>query len=1193
MKTNLRSLLICCAAQLFIVSRTYAVYTYTWTGNTSTAWELSSNWTKTGTGTSTYPGQGGSTTDIVQIGVSSSYTKQPLLSSSATIASLTIGTKTNCTLTLNAALTVTGDITLQNNGGLGGITYNMTGSGSVSCTNFYLGDSTTPPLPFLGIGSPTFLTTLNYSLQSMTISQNLYLTTTAAKTSLVYLFVAFPAASVDNPVFNFNSGTVSVGNQVQTVDTNDANIAAYLLVFPAVSSSAQFLMAPTAGNSSTLNIGGANPISLDGNAGYVDLYGNSGGTTTVNYSGTTNQEVYTTSTSYSFTRQSPTGLDQTPKTYQYLTFSGSQTKKADAGNVNVANDMTLVSGTETVDFATNSPVVSVGGNFSSSTGTILTQGGTGTMTITGTSTNAGTINQTGSGNITFTGALNNSISTSVISQTGTGSIIASSGITNSGSITQGNGTIGSITITGALTNPGTITQTTGNVSVSTNLTNSGTLTLGSANLTVGGNYTNSGTYSQSTGTTLFNGSSAQTLQGGSGAGTLFKTVNFSGTGTKTMTSGIFAVASTSVLTMIGSSSLAANGYLTLNSDASGSATVAPLPSAASITGNVNVQRYLTGGSLSYRGYRLLSSPVTSGSSDYTINYIENSCYLTGTTGTAGGFDKTGNPTLYLYRENIAPQFTTFLNSNYRGINNLTTAPLYGMDDTTYTTANIPAGNGVLFFFRGDRNVASLSAETTTTYVPTSTTLTTTGALNTGTITVKDWYTPSSSYLGYTTTAGNTAVRGFNLVGNPYASSIDWDYYSATSSSAGIYAPHVAPTIYMLDPISHNYGVYVANTGGVGTNNATNIIASGQGFIVQDSTATGQLIFSEAAKTNSLPTGTNLLMTRHLASGNALPYLRLQLFKDTINNEDILIKFLSQASPNYSFNEDAKFLEGFGEVHMSSLSADSVQLAINTLPLPAQKPDVIRLFVSAEKSGLYRLNMIEMAGIPELYEVWLIDSYKKDSLNMRTNKTYAFNIKLSDTASYGVNRFKLVIRQSAAYAYRLLNFNAVATASAKKSLLTWQTANEGNYIRFTAQRSNDGGKTYGIVGFVPATGAGNYSLADPNPQRGENLYRLQQEDLTNTFIYSKPVNVLFGDSSLSSLSIYPNPVTTTINLSINAQAASYDIRLLDGSGKIIVQGKSAQSTWQTSSSSLQPGTYFIQVLNNKNQNLIGKIKFVKL
>ena len=174
-------------------------------------------------------------------------------------------------------------------------------------------------------------------------------------------------------------------------------------------------------------------------------------------------------------------------------------------------------------------------------------------------------------------------------------------------------------------------------------------------------------------------------------------------------------------------------------------------------GNVNVQRYVT----NHRAYRLASSPVNTGTpvtkgtntfNEYSLNYIKNSIYLTGTTGTTGGFDKTGNPTIYLYRENLPPLYTTFLNSNFRGINNINAAPNYTLD-LDGGPFNIPVGNGYMFYYRGSRKQATLAALNVAGAGSTTDTLTATGTLNQGPVTVTNWDTPTSAKLLCTTLSG--------------------------------------------------------------------------------------------------------------------------------------------------------------------------------------------------------------------------------------------------------------------------------------------------------------------------------------------------------------------------------------------------------------------------------------------------------
>ena len=55
--------------------------------------------------------------------------------------------------------------------------------------------------------------------------------------------------------------------------------------------------------------------------------------------------------------------------------------------------------------------------------------------------------------------------------------------------------------------------------------------------------------------------------------------------------------------------------------------------------------------------------------------------------------------------------------------------------------NIPVGNGYLFSSRGDKTTANPYTSTT---VPIASTLTAAGTLNQGTITVRDWFSPSVS-----------------------------------------------------------------------------------------------------------------------------------------------------------------------------------------------------------------------------------------------------------------------------------------------------------------------------------------------------------------------------------------------------------------------------------------------------------------
>lgn len=683
------------------------------------------------------------------------------------------------------------------------------------------------------------------------------------------------------------------------------------------------------------------------------------------------------------------------------------------------------------------------------------------------------------------------------------------------------------------------------------------------------------------------------------------TVNSGATPTITGTGNI-DISPGAIVNISGTLTTTLTGKLTLKSDATGDASIGQIAAGAiagSGASSIYVERYITGGSSIYRGYRLISSPVyasiVSGNNVYSINYLKNSIYLTATT-TAGGFDNVSaaNPTLYLFRENMTPSYATFTGSNFRGVNNITAGPAYSIDGDG-AGFHVPAGNGFLCFFRGDRSVNTFAQETVTNYIPQSATLTASGTLNIGQVTVKDWFTPASSNLSYTA-ASPSAVRGYNLVGNPYASAIDWDTFQSSSTTTGIYGSGVGATIYVLDPISHNYGAYISGNLGVGgTNNATNIISSGQAFFVVVSTTTAKLIFNESAKTSSLNTGNNLLMGKpvNYASNQ---FLKLRLAKDSVNTDETVVRFNSQGSLTYVGGLDAPYKGGYGSVSLAGISKDNIQLAIDVIPLPNQQSETVGLNVGAKADGAYTLSLNDLVSIPELYDIWLFDKYKKDSVNLRQNKTYPFNIQMSDTSSFGANRFTLVFRQNPAYTYKLVTFTAAKVPDVQQVQVNWNTLNEGNYTNFTVERSIDGGKTFNVLGGISATGSGQYGLVDKSPVTGTNMYRLKQEDINDAITYSNIVTIQYSDLSnslTSRVTLYPNPAVNNLTLAINTPQAengsAYSIRFMNSSGIMIKQITAAQSSWQGSVSNMLPGSYVIQVFNNKTENLVGQAKFIKL
>lgn len=663
------------------------------------------------------------------------------------------------------------------------------------------------------------------------------------------------------------------------------------------------------------------------------------------------------------------------------------------------------------------------------------------------------------------------------------------------------------------------------------------------------------------------------------------TLTLSG-GANLSNAGTFTMASTSVLNLTGNATVANTGTFILASDANGVASIGQITGTSAVTGTYIVQRYITGGSLTYRGYRLLSSPVHSGSTAYyDLGYLKGSgSYLSGMAG--GGWDVTGNPTLYLYRQDWAPNNTSFTSGNFRpitAINNSPNAYLLGTQDGPF---NMGIGNGYLMFYRGNNG-------TLTTTIPNSLVFNASGTINKGPVLVKPWLTGSNT-LGYSSVTGNSAVIGFNLVGNPFPSTIDWETYSASTSTNGIYAPNVGNTVYIVDPVSQGYATYQAGSH-ASAHNGSRYIPSGQGFFVQATNASASLTFNENAKVTNQVTGTSLLLNT-TANNIEDKHLRLQLYKDDVVKDDIYIGFRQNASTGYIFNEDALTKPGNSKINLSSLSSDNFLMGINFMPLSA-KAQTIPLIFSVNAVGTFRLNMTEAINIPDMFDIWLMDNYKKDSLDIKHNPGYSFNVT-ADTASVCANRFKVVIRPNATMAVHLLSFSGTKAAASVN--LNWKVENEANYTQYILERTTDAGKTYNVLDSLTSANLGMYNDIDPSPVIGLNQYRLKQIDVLGNVSYSNIINIMYSPTASNTvannlISVYPNPVSSTLNLAITATgtAASYKITITNSAGVMVKTAASSNPDWHSDVNDLPPGSYFIQVINTKDNTVTGKSTFIKL
>jgi hypothetical protein len=1176
MKTGLKKGMFPLLVILISLSNIKAA-TFDWKGTASAVWTNSSNWTLfSGTSTTNYPVAG----DIARFGVNNTFITSPIIGSAENIscAGITYGPKQATNLvTINGTLTLSTDIIVNYNpNGSGTVSSYIKGTGTVSCVNIKVGTGTT-------ISTTAF--NLFYSeVKTLNVSGDVNITMTVNKPNgtgfrlengNMYLTGQIKFTTISG-ITNANAAYFTVNG---TNPSGKTNPSLYLLNMSAVPA----LPAQVGGNNiATVNFNGNRP----------------GGKVSVYYTGA-NPTVYTTSL-VGFGTGGGTIVTSTPQ-YDNLIINGTGTATigsgASAGVLVLDSALTTSSNTT---FANATTTTTVGTNWQNDATATIT-GGAGTTTIGGNLINAGIMNMA-SGDITVGAFTQNTAGTL---QLGAGNF-TTGGVQNSGGTIQGGPGPGKVTVGPSLFQ-----------------NNGGTYICNAEDLYINGDYQNTSIFTAGTGTVYFNNTGAQSLSDISSAGTVFNKVSFSGgalTTPKTMSgAGGFAVSSTGTLSLANNATtkLDAGGVLTLKSDASSTATVTQiLNTTSTIIGNVKVERYFSGGAVAtYRGYRLGSSAVntnaitnnTGATALYSLDFLStspSSIFTAGPGGTLSGFTSlgAGNSTIYLYREDLTSSAASFNGGNFKGVNAINTGNTFLVADpagTGSTSTTLPAGNGYMLYYIGDKTlVASKVTRSGGKFAdPESSTSTATGTINQGDIPVKIWFR-ANTFLSYTTGISNyispSFVRGFNLVGNPYPSSIDWDDFTngATDPGTGIYGPNLKNSVYVFDYRSKNYGVYQQGTaGGLGTRNSSHVIVSGQGFFVKvDSSKTvtaAKLTFHEGAKLNTQNTGSGLLFKSALVS----QLLRIKLSQDSINADDIILTFEPEAKNEYESDKDADYLQGIGSaVSLTSYALKSdKKLAINHMH-SIDESTRIKLYASASSSTiLHTLSATGFDSLDPRFDVYLIDHYKKDSIFFSKYKQYLFHVDRNDASSYGSERFELVFHKNSEYNYHLLGFTAKATKDGV--LLTWKVEKETTFTSFTIERDN-GSPLYN----VQSDGSGIYTYLDKSPLTGVNKYRLKQVEAFGNITYNTATLNFNSQLSVADdfFSIYPNPVITQFSIKINTPAIpkQVQVRVTDLMGNTVINTKNPGDSIRVNAYNLLPGGYIVEVTDSSTKKTFGQKKLIK-
>lgn len=235
------------------------------------------------------------------------------------------------------------------------------------------------------------------------------------------------------------------------------------------------------------------------------------------------------------------------------------------------------------------------------------------------------------------------------------------------------------------------------------------------------------------------------------------------------------------------------------------------------------------------------------------------------------------------------------------------------------------------------------------------------------------------------------TQGFNLVGNPYPSPVDWNAVGGWTKT------NVDNAIYFFsNGIVNQYtGTYSSYVNGISSNGiASNIIAAMQGFFIHVSNGTfpvaGLLKVNNAARNLNLTT----VFFGYTVPQAPSPFIRLSAgFYDESPDGDPAV-FYFKAGADGAFDKDLDALKLMnthtGIPNLYAIATDTARLSIYALPDMFDSVETIPLGLTTAQDGWISFKATDIENMPVGLYVYLSDTktgVKQDLLNAAPYRLY--------------------------------------------------------------------------------------------------------------------------------------------------------------------------------------------------------------
>ncbi len=253
--------------------------------------------------------------------------------------------------------------------------------------------------------------------------------------------------------------------------------------------------------------------------------------------------------------------------------------------------------------------------------------------------------------------------------------------------------------------------------------------------------------------------------------------------------------------------------------------------------------------------------------------------------------------------------------------------------------------------------------------------------------------------------GRTYTTGFNLVGNPYPSPIDWNAagWTKTNIDNAVYYFRASTT----DQYGGTYSSYVNGISSDGV--ASNIIPSMQGFLVHVSNG-AYPVSGTLGVTNSIRVTNQtqpFLKSSQQPSGRVLRFLA-GFTDDTASYDPLVVYFDDSADTVFDGRHDALklFNTDMMVANFYSVLADNQKLSVNALPERKDTLITIPLGLSIYRDGEVRFCLQKNQHHPDIGRIYFTDKLTGAVTPMLSSGDYKISLKAGE---YN-NRFFLTIHK---------------------------------------------------------------------------------------------------------------------------------------------------------------------------------------